>query len=384
MNIFELFLTLVWALIAALVGFLLIQIVYYLTVYRRFIVINKKSKRGVIKYADQQLPVSVIVYACNDADNLEQFLPLILNQNYPQYEVIVVNDGSTDETKDLLTVLESKHHHLYQTYIPEEAKNHSRRKLAMTVGLKAAKYDWVLTTDANCEVQSADWVASVARNFTPQTDVVLMYSSFQFPKSVKSIFRSLDTIFFSLRYLGMASLGKPFMGIRRNLAYRKELFFRNRGGYSGFLYLRDGDDDLFINRVANSTNTRVEISAQSVTRAHFYQFDKAWKQQKQAFGITSHFLKNRSALLFGFESLSRYLFYILVITLLILGFNNWKLTVVATTIFIIRFVIQGLIINKSAKILSEKRNYFSLICFDIAQPLIDWWYKISGRFTKNK
>ncbi|MEI7677257.1 MAG: glycosyltransferase [Bacteroidales bacterium] len=384
MSFEKLFMPLDWALMISFFCFFSIQLCFYFTLYRRFIVICKRAKKGVLNYTDEQQPVSVIVYACNDAENLELYLPQILNQNYPKYEVIVVNDGSTDDTKDLLTILETKHPHLYQTYIPEEAKNHSRRKLAMTVGLKAAKYDWILTTEANCEVKSADWIASVARNFTPETEVVLMYSTFEYPRSLKSVFRSLDNLFFSIRYLGMASFGKPFMGIRRNLAYRKELFFRNGGGYSGFLNLRDGDDDLFINRIANKNNTRVEISSESVTRAHFYQFDKAWRNQKQAYGITSNFLKGRPSFLFGFESLTRYIFYANFILLLYFGLDNYILWLVAAFLYLSRWILQAVIINSSGKIVGEKSHLFSLIIYDIVQPIIDLKYRLAGRFAKRR
>jgi glycosyltransferase involved in cell wall biosynthesis len=355
-----------------------------LTVYRRLIVHKKRSEKGNFNYIDEQLPVSVIVYACNDADNLERFLPAILNQDYPKFEVIVVNDGSTDETKDLLTILETKYNHLYQTYIPEEAKNHSRRKLAMTVGIKAAKYDWILTTEANCEILSPNWISSIARNFTPETDVVLMYASYNYSKSVKNIFRALDNLFFSMRYLAMASFGRPFMGVRRNLAYRKELFFKNGGGFAGFLNLRDGDDDLFINRIATKENTRVEISSESVTKAHFYQFDKAWRNQKQAYGVTSHFLKNRSATLYGFESLSRYIFFFLLGVTIAWGFDYWKLFVVAGVLFITRLIVQTLTINRTGLIFGEKSFFFSLILFDFIQPISDFKHRIAGRFAKKR
>ncbi|MDD2799104.1 MAG: glycosyltransferase [Bacteroidales bacterium] len=384
MAIYTFFSSFEWIFIITFFVCLLTQIVYYLTIYRRIIVLNKRVKKEQNDYTTEQKPVSVIVYACNDADNLEQYLPQILNQNYPNFEVIVVNDGSTDETKDLLTILESKYPHLYQTYIPEGAKNHSRRKLAMTVGVKAAKYDWILATEANCEILSMDWIASISRNFTSTTEIVLMYSNYAYPKNIKSVYRSLDNLFFSIRYLGMASLGKPFMGIRRNLAYKKELFFRNGGAYSGFLNLKDGDDDLFINRVSSKTNTRVEISKDSVTRANFYQFDKAWKIQKQGYGITSHFLQNRSAFLFGFESFSRYLFYASFFATIILGIQNWILYIIAGSFFLIRFLIQTVIINKVGNILGEKFYLFSIPLFDIIQPIIDYRYRLAGRFTKRR
>lgn len=364
--------------------FLLIQLIYIFTLYWRIIVQNKKQMRGDIPYTTEQPPVSIVVYACNDAENLEKFLPAILSQNYPKFEVIVVNDGSTDETKDVLTRLEVNNPHLYQTYIPEEAKNHSRRKLAMSIGIKAAKYDWILTTDANCEVAGENWIALVARNFTEDTQVVILYTSYLFPKAITSAWRSLDNLFFNMRYLGLALGGNPFMGVRRNLAYRKELYFRNRGGFSGYLNLRDGDDDLFINRVAFRENTRVEIAPESTTRADYYLFDKAWKEQKLAYGITSQFLKKRGSLTFGFESFTRYLFYASVIALFILGFCNWILAVAGGIFYLSRFIPQAVVLRKTANIWDEHCSYLLLPVYDLLQPIVDFCYRVKGRMSKKK
>ncbi|MDP4268608.1 MAG: glycosyltransferase [Bacteroidota bacterium] len=371
-------------LVGAAFLFLVVQLIYILTLYRRIIVQTKKQKRGDISYTTEQPPVSVVVYACNDADNLEKFLPAILKQNYPKFEVIVVNDGTTDETKDVLNQLEPQNPHLYQTYIPEEAKNHSRRKLAMSVGIKAAKYDWILTTDANCEVAGEEWIATVARNFTDDTQVVLLYTSYLFPETISSAWRSLDNLFFNMRYLGLALDGNPFMGVRRNLAYRKELFFKNRGGFSGYLNLRDGDDDLFINRVAYRENTRIEIAEESVTRAEYYHFDKAWSEQKLAYGITSHYLKNRGALTFGFESFTRYLFYACIIALFALSFCHWILAVAGGVFFLGRFITQTLVFRNTAKIWGEQYNYLLLPVYDLWQPVVDWCYRVKGRMSKKK
>lgn len=370
-------------LVGAAFLFLVVQLIYILTLYRRIIVQTKKQQRGEIDYTTEQPPVSVVVYACNDADNLEKFLPAILKQNYPKFEVIVVNDGSTDETKDVLNQLEPTNPHLYQTYIPEEAKNHSRRKLAMTVGIKAAKYDWILTIDANCEVAGEEWISTVARNFTEDTQVVILYTSYLFPDAISSAWRSLDNLFFNMRFLGLALGGNPFMGIRRNLAYRKELFFKNRG-YSGYLNLRDGDDDLFINRVAYRENTRVEIAEESVTRADYFLFDKAWSEQKLAYGITSRYLKKRGAFTFGFESLTRYLFYASVVTMFVLSFCHWILAVIGGIFLLGRFIPQTVIFRKTARIWGEEYNYLLLPVYDLLQPMVDFIYRVKGGMSKKK
>lgn len=384
MGFFDVFLPIEWILIAILLLFFLIQLAYYLFFYNWILVRNKKNSAAQLEYTEEKQSVSVVVYSSNDADNLERFLPKILSQNYPSFEVIVVNDGSTDETNDVLKRLGEAHSNLYYTTIPEDAKNHSRRKLAMSVGIKAAKFDWIITTEANCEVLSDEWISSIARNFTATTDVVLLYSTFDFPENIKSILRSLNNLYLGLRYLGMAIKGRPYMGIRRNLAYRKELYFRNRGGFSGYLYLRDGDDDLFINRIAVRENTRVEASSESITKAYYYNFDKSWKENKQSYAITSSYLERNGSLIFGFESLTRYVFYVGIILGVIAGFFDPKLYIVVLPIFIIRLIIQAFIINKSAVHLCEKRFLFSLIIYDIVQPVVDMYYKISGRLSKKR
>lgn len=374
---------LLWIALAFFSVFLVIQLSYFLFLYRRIVVLARKIRTEMSGGVDTCEPVSVIVYACNDADNLSQYLPQILNQDYPVFEVIVVNDGSTDETKDLLTALEAQYPHLYQTYIPEGAKNHSRRKLAMTVGIKAAKYDWILSTEAHCAVSGNQWIRRVARNFTPNTQIVLLYASYVFPKAFGSTFKALDNLCFSMRYLSMADAGKPFMGVRRNLAYRKELFFKNKG-YSGHLNLRDGDDDLFINQVSNKDNTRVEVSNESVTRANYYLFGKAWSEQKRAHGITSNYFRKSSSLMLGFETFSRYLFYLSLVFVVCLSLDQPLWWGVVFAGFLIRLLVQAFIINKIARCWGERGFYLSLLYYDLWQPVVDAYYRISGRMSKRK
>lgn len=384
MNILEFFLPVEWVMIISLTVLFLIQLFYYLLFYNWPLIQKKRERDNTIEYSEEQLPVSIVVYSCNDADNLEQFLPKILHQNYSKFEVIVVNDGSTDDTKDVLKKFAEQYPQLYYTTIPEDAKNHSRRKLAMSVGIKAAKHDWIITTEANCEVAGEEWIATIARNFTPSTDVVLLYSTFNFEKSRFSAFRSLNNLFFGLRYLGMAAKGRPFMGIRRNLAYRKELYFRNRGGFSGHLYLKDGDDDIFINKIARKENTRIEIAPESITKSHYYDIDDAWKDFKLSYAITSAYLERNGSFFFGFESFSRYLFYLVVVFGAILGVLNPLLFLIVAPLFLIRLGVQLIIVNKVAKQLNERGYFISLLFYDIAQPIIDAYYKVSGKMSKRR
>ena len=163
----------------------------------------------------------------------------MLEQDYPQFEVIVINDGNTDESEDYLTILEEKYPHLYHSFVPDSSRYISRKKLAVTLGIKASKYEWLVFTNANCMPQSNQWLRLMARNFTSRTQVVLGYSGYERGKGWLHKRAAFDNLFTSMRYLGFALAGSPYMGIGRNLAYRKELFYQQKG-FSAHLNLQRG------------------------------------------------------------------------------------------------------------------------------------------------
>ena len=360
---------------------MLIQLYYYVAYYYlpvRYVQSNENSKMA---HLDNKPPVSVIVYAKNDADYLTKYLPIILGQQYPDYEVIVVNDGSTDETKDILSQLEYKYSHLHQTYIPDEARSLSRKKLALTVGMKAAKNEIVLLTNANCVPQSVNWIESIVRNFVSGIDIVLAHS-FVPPKN-EGRYCSYDRIMFALRYISYAIKGHPYMGIGTNLAYRKSLFFKNKG-FSKYLNLHYGDDDLFINEIATSKNTRVELSPESQISVIYDNDYIAWKEKKLQYMFTANYIKSNYKMIFGIERITAYLFYISVIALACMGFYNIIFPIIAFIMFLIRYIFQIMIYNKAAHILKGRVLYLLYPLFDILYTPVNLWYRIVGFFSKKK
>lgn len=209
----------------------IIEIIYQFYLFNRPFRFYQKEKNGKIEYTHQYPAVSVIVYAQNDAENLVKYMPKILNQAYPEFEVIVVNDDSTDDSKDILSVLETQYKNLYHTYVPEGSRNLSHKKLALTLGIKAARYDIVVFTNANCDPGNNEWLATIARNFVPGIDIVLGYTAIERKEKEKLSFWycSYDQLLFSIRYLSFALINRPYMGVSSNMAYRKELFFKNKG-----------------------------------------------------------------------------------------------------------------------------------------------------------
>ena len=266
-------------LLAATGTLFIIQALYYLCLYNRIHLRSRAVKRGNVHFSQELPPVSVIICAREECENLRRNLKAVLEQDYPQFEVIVINDGNTDESEDYLTLLEEKYPHLYHSFVPDSSRYISRKKLAATLGVKASKYDWLVFTEANCCPQSNQWLRLLARNFTSRTQVVLGYSGYERGKGWLHKRVAFDNLFTSMRYLGFALAGSPYMGIGRNLAYRKELFYEHKG-FSAHLNLQRGDDDLFVNHVVTAENTRVETDADATVRMQPVFRAKDWRENR--------------------------------------------------------------------------------------------------------
>lgn len=362
----------------------LIQLLFYFCLYNRIHLRSRAVKRGNVHFAQELPPVSVIICAREESENLRRNLAAVLEQDYPQFEVIVINDGDTDESEDYLTLLEEKYPHLYHSFVPDSSRYISRKKLAVTLGIKASKYEWLVFTEANCQPQSNQWLRLMARNFTSRTQVVLGYSGYEREKGWLHKRVAFDNLFTSMRYLGFALAGSPYMGIGRNLAYRKELFYAQKG-FSAHLNLQRGDDDLFINHVATAENTRVETDANAIVRMQPISRAKDWREQKISYASTARLYHGAQRWLAGFETFTRLAFYAGFIAALVIGILNfhWLAAGIALFAWMLRFTVQAIIINKAAKDLDDKRRYYcTLPVFDILQPIQSLSWKLHCLFRK--
>ncbi len=350
---------------------LIVQLIYYLGLYNRIHTHNLAVGKDEVHFGRELPPLSVVICARNESENLRRNLPAILKQDYPDFEVIVINDGSTDESEDLLSELEEEYPNLYHSFTPDSARYISRKKLALTLGIKASKYDWLVFTEADCTPVSDKWLRRIARNFTPSTDIVLGYSGYERGKGWLHKRVSFDSLFTSLRYLGFALAGKPYMGIGRNLAYRKELFFKVKG-FSTHLNMQRGEDDLFINQISNENNTRVETSPDSVIRMQPVERYKDWKEEKVSYMATARFYKGSQRWLLGLETATRLLFYVACLSGIVFGILSfhWLAAGLVLLLWIVRYSAQAYVINKTANEMGDNRSYyFTLPVFDIIRPL---------------
>jgi len=371
-------------LLIALFVLFIIQFIYYVSVYRGIIRRNKAAKKGKTTFAESLEPVSVIIYVKDESENLSKYLPLILEQDYPNFDVIVINDGSTDETEELLSRLEEKYDNLYHSFTPESSRYISHKKLGITLGVKASKNDWVIFTEPDCFPESQNWLRTMARNCTPDTEIVLGYSGYERGKGWLNKRVSFDNLFLAMRFLGYAAMRRPYMGIGRNMAYRRELFFKHKG-FSAHLNMQRGEDDLFINQIATRKNTRIEASSESVIRMKPMKRFRDFKENKVNYMVTSRLFRGSQRYWLGFETLSRLLFIGLTIAIIVLSALslNWLVGGAALLIWILRFVIQAVTINGTAATLGEKRRYYlTLPVFDILQPLQTWRFKIYRKLRR--
>ena len=364
----------------AALGVLLITFIYQLYFYIRYmngvIRMNKLIKRNVVGFQTEKPPVSVIICAKDEAENLQQYLPFVLNQDYPEFEVIVVNDGSTDDTEILLRELKKDHPNLKSTFVPVGATNLSTKKLALTLGIKAATHEWILLTDADCMPEGKDWISRMARNFQPGIEIVLGFGAYKQKKTMLSRLISYDTLFNGLQYMGMALSGKPYMGVGRNMAYRKEMFFRQKG-FATTLHLRSGDDDLLINRTATPFNTKVEVASDSITWSEPNRNFRDWFYQKERHLSVSTYYTPQSRFRLSVEPVYRALFYLSFIASVVLG--NLITLAAALLLFVVRLLVQLITINKGAKHFGLRKHVLTLPLFDIYLPLLNLYILTFGR-----
>ena len=368
-----------------LFGIFLIAFIYQLYYYFRYINgvlhIRTKIKKGKFSFIAEQPPVSVIICAKDEADNLRKFLPFVLLQDYPDFEVIVINDGSTDETEILLGDLCVEYPNLRTTFVPVGANNLSTKKLGLTLGIKAAKNELLLFTDADCMPEDKMWIARMTRNFTRETDFVLGYGAYFQKKGFLNRLITYDTLFIALQYMGMATARKPYMGVGRNLAYRKETFFAHKG-FASTLHLSSGDDDLLVNKASTPWNSRVEIAPDSITWSEPNTTFKGWLYQKERHLSVSSFYKSSSKLRLSVEPITRGLFYLTLIMVIIFG--NVITQIAAGVLFLIRFIVQLSILNASSKHFGGRKYVLTLPIFDIFLPLVSLYILTIGRISLRK
>jgi glycosyltransferase involved in cell wall biosynthesis len=333
-----------------------VQLFYYLYFFIRLAFYKKTEPERSMQHA-----VSVVICARDEAQQLSENLPEVLQQEYPStFEVVAVNDNSFDDSKYVLELLSKPFRNLRPIELKQEARHINGKKFPLSVGIKEAKYELLLLTDADCKPASKQWIEHMQAAFTDGKEIALGYGPYLKKPGLLNKLIRFETFLSALQYLSYALAGIPYMGVGRNLAYKKELFFRNKG-FTSHSQLASGDDDLFINKVATNQNTTIVIDPAAFTFSEPKTKWSTWRSQKARHYTTSKYYKSSHKFLLGLFSFSHFLFYPLL-AVSILYFNWW----IALSVFGLRLLVQGFIYYRSMSKLEEKDLFWFY-------PLLDIW-----------
>lgn len=359
-----------------------IQLFYYLYYYDKPVSYYRKNTNLKQSSGDKLPSVSVIVLSRNESENLRKNLPALLNQNYHDFEVIVVNDGSTDESNDLLQEFSLKYPNLYHTFIQEPSDRAlPRQMLSMTIGIKAAKKDMLLFIDPDCCPSSKKWIATMMQNVNESTKVVIGYL---FYEKASGFFRRIarfDNLLFSLRYLSLAILKKGYIGVFQNIAFRKDLFFETHG-LSSCLNYAEGDT-VYLNRIIRSYEYQIAMDPESFVSLPLDDFSR-WSSIKRTYMRAKHFFKGRKSSSFKIEAISRYLFFLSAVGILSLSiiFEEWGGVAIIAILFLIRQITQYVILKKNCEHFKTNRFLFSLPLLDLLQPIYNIYFTLTSRIRR--
>ncbi|MBC7510089.1 MAG: glycosyltransferase [Ferruginibacter sp.] len=332
-----------------------IQIFYYLFFFLRLTFYKRKPKT-----TSQTHPVSIIICTRDEAPNLAKNLPGSLVQQYATtHEVIVVDDNSFDDSKYLLEELQKTFKQLQVVELKQEAKHITGKKFPLSIGIKTARHEIVLLTDADCVPASEYWLDKMQETYDDDTEIVLGYGAYHKKKGLLNKLVRWETFHTALQYFTYALAGVPYMGVGRNLSYKKTIFFRHKG-FSAHNNIPSGDDDLFINIAATKKNTKINIDAATFTLSEPVVTWSQWVKQKSRHYTTSKYYKTSHKFLLGLYSFTHFLFFPLLFMSLLYFSWQWALVM-----FAIRFVVQAFVFYPALKKLDEKDLYPMFLFFDV-------------------
>ena len=322
-------------------SFVLIQFLYVFFIHRKLAFYKEVSAP-----TDSKLPpVSIIIAARNESDNLYENLPSILSQDYPEFEVIVVNNQSIDDSGWLLTAFCQQFPNLRVVELGRNKHLRPGKKLPITLAIKAAKYEHFVLTDADCKPTSSSWLRLMASKFNDQKQIVIGYGPFTKSKGIINKIIRFDTAWIGVSYLSMALAKLPYMGVGRNIAYTKSVF-NSVNGFKSHYSIPSGDDDLFIQEAAKKNNYTIQIDADSHCYSPAAPSWSRWVYQKSRHYSTSSRYKKFKKFLLGIYPLTLILMWISVIPLFFFKEMIFISGCIFLVIILFKWWIQGRCLNQ--------------------------------------
>lgn len=320
-----------------------IQFIYYVIIFSKF-AFAKKNNPSLKK-----IPVSIIVCAKNEAENLSVLIPKLLEQNYSQFEIVLINDSSSDDSLEIMESHKLNNSNIKIVDVKSNEAFWGNKKYALTLGIKAASHDFLLFTDADCIPNSKHWIKSMSSHFTNQRSIIIGYGAYaKYKGSFLNKLIRFETLLTAIQYFSFTKIGMPYMAVGRNLAYRKDTFY-SVNGFMNHFKIKSGDDDLFVNEAASSKNTSICFSENSFTTSEPKKTFLSWYNQKRRHVTTAKHYKSKHKLVLGLFYFSQLFFWLLAIILLVFTFKP----TILISLIAFRILFQYVIIGYSAKKLNE-------------------------------
>ena len=331
-------------LLCLFIAVIVVQFLYYIVFFGKF------SFSKLQTSTPKRVPISVIVCAKNEEENVKNFVPLLAEQNYPEYEIVLIDDASSDDTLEVFEAFEKQYSNIKLVKVENNEAFWGNKKFALTLGIKAASNEYLLFTDADCYPKSKDWIKEMSAQFTKEKTIVLGYGAYERIKGsfLNKIIR-FETLLTATQYFSWAKLGKPYMGVGRNMAYKREEFFKTNG-FIDHMKIRSGDDDLFINQAAKAKNTTISYSPESFTYSKPKTNFKDWFTQKRRHVATAKHYKSFDRMQLAIFYVSQLLFILLPIVLLAFQYQ-W---IVVTSLIGARYLFAWISLGFAAGKLQEK------------------------------
>ena len=333
-----------------------IQVIYLLV----FLIALSRKKGDATR--TQSLPVSIVICAHDEEQNLHELVPQLLAQDYPDFEIVVIDDRSNDNTFDWLLEETKKDHRLRMVHVNRTPPHVNGKKYGITLGIKAAKYEWILLTDADCRPQSNQWLNTVTSQFSESTNFVLGTSPYLKVPGLLNFFIRFETLLTAIQYFSFALLGNPYMGVGRNMAYRKSMFL-DKKGFNNYLNVTGGDDDLFVNQHATGKNTRVVMGHDSLMFSIPKTTWSSFFKQKIRHLSVGKLYKFKHRFLLGLFTLTWMLTWFVGIPLLFVP----EVTYLVAGILVFRIILLTILANYASKKLGHRFEAWIV-------PLLDFIY----------
>ncbi|WP_162419025.1 glycosyltransferase [Cyclobacterium roseum] len=366
----------IWGLFFLAAG---IQFTYLLFVFGRFALFYKD--KGEQDLDLNTSGVSVIIAAKNEAAHLKDLLPLLMQQDYPDFEVIIVNDRSTDGSEELLAAFAKEYANLRSVTIRYTPAHLTSKKYALTLGIKVSTYDTVLLTDADCRPVSLNWIKRMSAPIrNDQKTFVLGHGSYLALPGLLNKIIQFETLMTAIYYFSFGYWKSPFMGVGRNLCYRKD-FFMEKKAFKSLWHIEGGDDDLFVNRYANSKNTAIVAHPESITVSEPKTSFKEYFVQKKRHFHAGKYYQAKDKLKLGLYTLSHLVFWFAGLGIVILD-SSWEPIALVLGLVLARAMLQYYIIGEARKKLEGKGKVIWTLFFDLMYMMNYWVLGVQGYLSK--